>query len=79
MMCYVATHPEKLDSTKKQHWQTLAGMSDADMNTVTNLEFLGVPVLKRGKSGNMGFLSKRKRNVRKARHPSAALSLLADA
>ena len=66
LMCYVATHPEKLDATKEQQWQKLAGLSPEDMSTVTNLEFLGVPVRKRGKATGLNFGRKRKRAVRKA-------------
>ena len=64
-MCYVATHPEKLDATKQQQWQKLAGLSPEDMTTITNLEFIGVPVRKRGKTTGLNFGRKRKRAVRK--------------
>ena len=66
-MCYVATHPEKLDATKQQQWQKLAGLSPEDMTTITNLEFIGVPVRKRGKTTGLNFGRKRKRAVRKVR------------
>lgn len=67
LMCYVATHPEKLDATKQQQWQKLAGLSAEDMTTITNLEFLGVPVRKQNKTKGLNFGRKRKRAVRKVR------------
>eukprot|EP00884_Botryococcus_braunii_P006265 jgi/Botrbrau1/1563/Bobra.0107s0050.1 len=69
MMSYVATHPEKLDPTKQTQWQKLAKLSNEDMSTVINLECLGVPVRKRGKSSGLNFGRKRKRAVRKDREP----------
>ena len=66
LMCYCATHPEKMDATKQMQWQKLAKLTDMDMNTITNLEFLGVPVRKRGKAtSSLTFGRKRKRAVRK--------------
>ncbi|KAK9819584.1 hypothetical protein WJX72_000024 [[Myrmecia] bisecta] len=67
LMCYVATHPEKMDSTKQLQWQKLAKLQAEDMNTIINLEFLGVPVRKRGKTTGLSFGRKRKRAVRKDR------------
>ena len=71
LMCYVATHPEKLDATKEQQWQKLANLSHEDMTTITNLEFIGVPVRKRGKTTGLNFGRKRKRAVRKASLPTS--------
>lgn len=65
LMCYVATHPEKMDDTKAGQWQKLAKLSTQDMETITNLEYLGVPVRKRGKTPALMFGRKRKRAVRK--------------
>jgi hypothetical protein len=65
LMCYCATHPEKLDATKQQQWQKLAMLSPEDMATITNLEFIGVPVRKRSKATGLNFGRKRKRAVRK--------------
>eukprot|EP00775_Hariotina_reticulata_P004848 gene4848-5095_t len=45
-MAYLATHPEKLDSTKKMQWQKLARLDNQDMATVCNLAFLNVAVMK---------------------------------
>ena len=67
-MSYVITHPEKMDDARQQQWQRLAHLTDMDMNTINNLELLGVPVKKRGntKSGlGLTFGRKRKRAVRK--------------
>ena len=43
LMCYSATHLEKLDPTREQQWQKVARLTPEDMACVTNLEFLGVP------------------------------------
>lgn len=65
-MCYAATHPEKLDAQKQSQWQKLARLREGDMATIINLEFLGVPVRKRGKGPTgLVFGRKRKRAVRK--------------
>ena len=67
-MSYVITHPEKMDDARQQQWQKLAHLTDMDMNTINNLELLGVPVKKRGntKSGlGLTFGRKRNRAVRK--------------
>ncbi len=68
LMCYAATHPEKMDAAKQAQWQKLARLRPEDMNTIINLEFLGVPVRKRGgRSVGLSFGRKRKRAVRKVR------------
>lgn len=70
LMSYVITHPEKMDDARQQQWQKLAHLTDMDMNTINNLELLGVPVRKRGntKTGlGLTFGRKRKRAVRKDR------------
>lgn len=75
LMCYAATHPDKLDSAKLAQWQKLAKLSDADIATLTNLECLGVPVLKRSKPGRLaGLVRKRNRAVRKVRRMAPLLS-----
>jgi len=77
LMCYAATHPEKLDGAKLAQWQKLARLSDADIATLTNLECLGVPVLKRAKPGRLaGLVRKRNRAVRKV--PPGGLLTLSD-
>jgi hypothetical protein len=66
LMCYAATHPEKMDDQKKSQWQKLARLREEDMEAIVNLEYLGVPVRKRGRSaGGLVFGRKRKRAVRK--------------
>lgn len=45
-LCYLATHPEKLDPVKRSQWQKLARLSAADMTAVCNLMYLGVTVMK---------------------------------
>ncbi|CAK0753523.1 hypothetical protein CVIRNUC_002227 [Coccomyxa viridis] len=67
LMCYAATHPEKMDQQKQVQWQKLAKLQPADMATIINLEHLGVPVRKRGKASGLSFGRKRKRAVRKDR------------
>ena len=76
-MCYAATHPEKLDAAKQAQWQKLARLRPEDMATVVNLEYLGVPVRKRGKvSTALVFGRKRKRAVRKVRLSCAKAPVL---
>lgn len=43
LMCYSATHLEKLDGTREAQWQKVARLTSGDMACVTNLEYLGVP------------------------------------
>ncbi|KAI3423806.1 hypothetical protein D9Q98_009643 [Chlorella vulgaris] len=69
LMCYSATHLEKLDSTREAQWQKVARLAPEDMAMVTNLEYLGVPVRKRSKGGGITFGRKRRRAVRKDREP----------
>lgn len=67
-MSFVATHPEKLDSTKSKQWQKIANLKDKHMHAISNLEYLGVAVYKRD-SGSTGlnFGGKKKRQTRKLR------------
>ena len=78
LMCYVITHPEKMDDAKQQQWQRLSHLTDMDMNSINNLELLGVPVKKRGGTKGLGltFGRKRKRAVRKASSAPACLHCL---
>ncbi|PSC68723.1 SM Sec1-family [Micractinium conductrix] len=69
LMCYSATHLEKLDGTREAQWQKVARLTPDDMSMVTNLEYLGVPVRKRNKGGGITFGRKRRRAVRKDREP----------
>ena len=64
-MCYSATHLEKMDAQRQMQWQKLAKLQQSDMNTIINLEALGVPVRKRGKASGLSFGRRRKRAVRK--------------
>lgn len=45
-VCYLATHPEKLDSSKRAQWQKLARLDAKDMAAVCNLAYLNVAVMK---------------------------------
>mgnify|MGYP002395349183 CR=1 FL=1 len=62
LMCYSATHLEKLDATRQQQWQKVARLNGEDMACVTNLEYLGVPGEGQGVGGK--------------RHAPAAASVL---
>ena len=71
LMIYAATHPEKLDATKRMQWMKLMRLTGEDMHCVNNLEYLGVAVSK--KSSSSGFsLTFGKRKVR-ARPPMRAV------
>ncbi|KAL4529037.1 hypothetical protein Ndes2526B_g06871 [Nannochloris sp. 'desiccata'] len=69
LMCYSATHQEKLDTTRASQWQKVARLSSASMSAITNLEYLGVPVCKRqrGALASLTFGRKRRKAVRKDR------------
>uniref|UniRef100_A0A061S1I1 Syntaxin-binding protein 1 n=2 Tax=Tetraselmis sp. GSL018 TaxID=582737 RepID=A0A061S1I1_9CHLO len=69
LMCYVATHPEKLDAAKAKQWQKLANLKPEYMHTIRNLEYLGVAVSKREAKSALSFGSKKKRQTRKVRAP----------
>jgi syntaxin-binding protein 1 len=69
LMCYSATHQEKLDPTRASQWQKVARLSSANMSAITNLEYLGIPVCKRqrGALASLTFGRKRRKAVRKDR------------
>lgn len=48
LMCYVATHPDKMDDEHSRQWARYADLTEADMTAITNLECIGVPVRKKG-------------------------------
>jgi syntaxin-binding protein 1 len=65
LLCYAATHPEKLDTSKRTQWMKLARLEEGDMKTVGNLEHLGIAVNK--KKGLAGMVNVgRKRRAKKA-------------
>lgn len=70
-MCYVATHPEKMDATKKSQWQKLARLTQSDMDAISNVGYLGVSVLKNTATSTapkvLNFVRKPKKTVRKQR------------
>ena len=70
LMCYVATHPEKLDNNKRLQWMKLAKLTAEEMNAVDNLEYLGVAVSKRGGKGLTFGKKGRKKAIRKERAPT---------
>ena len=70
LICFVATHPEKMDQSKADSWAQLAGLSDADMAAIISLESLGVPVRKKGAAGKSKIFSRKAKapkNTRKVR------------
>ncbi|KAL3694828.1 hypothetical protein R1sor_008479 [Riccia sorocarpa] len=69
LMIYAATHPEKLDATKRLQWMKLARLTGDDMNAISNLEYLGVSVTKKTSSSfSLKFgARKNKRALRKER------------
>ena len=68
-MCYLATHPEKLDSDRRIQWQNAAKLQAEEMATILNLEYLGVVVSKkdRGSSRVLRFGRKKRKGTRKER------------
>lgn len=75
LICFVATHPEKMDDSKAMQWARLADLSDADMAAITSLESLGVPVRKKGTAPKSRIFS-RKQQAKQTRKvgPSAVCS-----
>ncbi|KAK2079353.1 hypothetical protein QBZ16_003044 [Prototheca wickerhamii] len=70
LMCYSATHLEKLDPTREQQWQRVAGLSAEQLSPLARLEYLGVPVYKRSKNklaATLSFGRKRHRATRRDR------------
>lgn len=58
LLCYSATHLEKLDATRQSQWQKLARLDASEIKCLRNLEYLGVPVCKRegaSLSSNLSF------------------------
>lgn len=70
LICYSATHLEKLDPTREQQWQRVAGLSAEQLAPLARLEYLAVPVYKRSKNklaATLSFGRKRHRATRKDR------------
>ncbi|CAG9464621.1 unnamed protein product [Pedinophyceae sp. YPF-701] len=67
LMCYVVTHPEKMDNAKRTQWMKLAGLTVDDMQRINNMEMLGVAVSKRVASKGLTFGRKKRRQPRKER------------
>lgn len=69
LICFVATHPEKMDDSKAMQWARLADLSDADMAAITSLESLGVPVRKKGTAPKSRIFSRKQqaKQTRKGR------------
>lgn len=68
-MCYLATHPDKLDSDRRIQWQKVANLNAEEMATIVNLEYLGVSVSKKdgGSSRVLRFGRKKRKGTRKER------------
>lgn len=69
LMIYAATHPDKLDATKRLSWQKLAKLSDEEMSAVNNLEYLGIQVPKKQTSSGVEKFAL-KFGARKAKRPA---------
>ncbi|KAG0585407.1 hypothetical protein KC19_2G009300 [Ceratodon purpureus] len=73
LMIYAATHPDKLDASKRLSWQKLAKLTDEEMSAVNNLEYLGVQAPKKQTSSGVEKFAlkfgarKPKRPARKAK------------
>lgn len=46
LLCYFATHPGKLDAKHQESWSSIARLSPAQMQTICNLQYLGVELQK---------------------------------
>lgn len=65
-MCYLATHPDKLDTERRLQWQRLARLNAPDMDTMLNLEYLGISVTKKDGASLLSFVRKNKsKGIRK--------------
>ena len=68
LMCYMATHPEKLDTDRRLQWQKLAQLNAGEMDTMLNLEYLGISVTKKDSPSLLSFIRKNKsKNTRKTK------------
>lgn len=61
LLCYFATHPGKLDAKHQESWSSIARLSPAQMQTICNLQYLGVELQKQKKRIPFSF-SRRKAN-----------------
>lgn len=70
LLCYSATHLEKLDEVRESQWQKLARLDRNDMRCLKNLEYLGIPVCKRsrGSLSGISFGRKKKNAIRRDRN-----------
>lgn len=67
-MCYLATHPDKLDTERRLQWQKLARLDASQMDTMLNLEYLGISVTKKDGPSLLNFVRKNKsKNIRKSK------------
>ena len=46
LLCYVASHPQKIDAAEKSRWCKQTGLTASDVDILEKLELLGVKVLK---------------------------------
>ncbi|GMH46102.1 hypothetical protein BSKO_14066 [Bryopsis sp. KO-2023] len=66
-MCYLATHPDKVDTDRRRQWQNTAQLRPEEMNTILHLEQLGVSITKKDGSSLLSFGKKKKKATRKER------------
>ena len=52
LLCYVSSHPNKIDASEKQRWMRETGLTQSDVDILENLELMGVKVLKTPSSGS---------------------------
>jgi len=70
-LCYLATHPEKMDATKRQQWMRVARLEPQDMAVICNLAYLNITVMKQeekqSKGLTFGLKTKKKKGTRAKR------------
>jgi syntaxin-binding protein 1 len=58
LLCYLATHPGRFDDSSRERWAQLAQLPPRDMDTICNVQYLGVE-LKKAKRSKFTFMSSR--------------------
>lgn len=65
LLCYLATHPGRFDPQSRERWAQLAQLSARDLETVCNVQYLGVE-LQKAKRSKFRFMGGRS-SAKKAR------------
>jgi syntaxin-binding protein 1 len=71
LLCYLATHPGRFDQQSRDRWAQLAQLSPNDLETICNVQYLGVE-LKKAKRSKFTFISQRNKPKRQRQERSAA-------